>query len=152
MNICHSNGLRGLGLAALTAAAVLAAAPARSQDFLNAQDTMSCICWEDELAQVDADLNGPEVGAVRDEFNRVDELLRQAHANLDTSDKAEMESVQRISERRTQLKQQLDQTQFPLLRRKVALTTQYNNTCAGRKMLVMNVEAAHNNPQCPATP
>jgi hypothetical protein len=63
-----------------------------------------------------------------------------------------VESVQRISERRTQLKQQLDQAEFPLLRRKVALTTNYNNLCTGKKMFMVNVEAARKNPQCPATP
>lgn len=161
MKICHSNGIGGLRLtlAAFTAAAALAAAttPALAQDstpagYLNAEETMSCICWEEELTQVDTDLNGPEIGALHTEYNRVDELLRQAHANLDPSDKAEVESVQRISERHTQLKQQLDQAQFPLLRRKVALTTNYNKLCAGRRMFAMNVDAARANPQCPATP
>jgi hypothetical protein len=161
MKICRSNGMGGirLTLAALTAAAALGAvtAPALAQDntpagYLSAEETMSCICWEEEMAQVDADLNGPEIGALHNEYNRVDELLRQAHANLDTADKAEVESVQRISERWTQLKQQLDQARFPLLRRKVALTTNYNNLCAGRRMFAMNVDAARANPQCPATP
>ena len=88
--------------------------------------------------------------ALRDEYNRVDELLRTAHANLDTTDQAEVDSVARISERQTQLKQQLDQAEFPLLRRKTALATNYNKICAGKKMLVMNVDAARANPQCPA--
>lgn len=161
MKICRSNGMGGLRLtlAALMAAAALGAvtAPARAQDstpagYLSAEETMSCICWEEELAQTEADLNGPEISGLHSEYNRVDELLRQAHANLDTSDQAEVESVQRISERWTQLKQQLDQAQFPLQRRKVALTTNYNNLCAGRRMFAMNVDAARANPQCPATP
>lgn len=161
MKIRHSNGIGGLRLtlAAFTAAAALAAvsAPALAQDstpagYLNAEETMSCICWEDELAQVDAELNGVEITALQNEYNRVDGLLRQAHANLDTSDQAEVESAQRISERWTQLKQQLNQVQFPLMRRKVAVSTNYNNLCAGRRMFAMNVDAARANPQCPATP
>jgi hypothetical protein len=149
-------GARRLTLAAAALAALAFAPAAGAQDstggYLNAQDTMSCICWEDALVQTDADLNGPEIGALRDEFNRVDELLRTAHANLDTTDQAEVDSVARISERHTQLKQQLDQAEFPLLRRKAALATEYNRICAGNKMLVMNVDAARTNPQCPAMP
>jgi hypothetical protein len=159
MNLSHSNERRALRLtlAAVSLAAFAAAPPAaKSQDstggYLNAQDTMSCICWEDALVQTDAELNGPEVGALRDEFTRVDELLRTAHANLDTSDQAEVDSVARISERHTMLKQQLDQAEFPLLRRKAALATEFNRVCAGKKMLVMNVDAARTNPQCPAMP
>ena len=161
MKFRHSHGNWGflLGLMGLMAAVVPAALPARpvlaqdsSGSYLNAADTMSCICWEDELVQVDTELNGPEVSAVRNEFTRVDELLRQAHASLDPNDKAEVESVERISEHRTQLKQQLDQAEFPLLRRKAALATHYNATCAGKKMFMVNVDAAHNNPQCPAIP
>ena len=161
MKFRHSHGNWGfpLGLMGLMAAVVLAAMPARpvlaqdsSGSYLNAADTMSCICWEDELAEVDSELNGPEVSGIRNEFTRVDELLRQAHAGLDTTDKAEVESVERISEHRTQLKQQLDQAEFPLLRRKAALATHYNATCAGKKMFMVNVEAAHKNPQCPAIP
>jgi len=159
MNISHSNDRRALRLTLAAAAlAAIAAAPltVTAQDstggYLNAQDTMSCICWEDSLVQTDAELNGPEVGALRDEFNRVDELLRTAHANLDTTDQAEVDSVARISERHTMLKEQLDQAEFPLLRRKAALATEYNRICAGRKMLVMNVDAARTNPQCPAMP
>jgi len=159
MSTSHSNDRSALRLALAAAAlAALAAAPlpAMAQDstgsYLNAQDTMSCICWEDALVQTDAELNGPEIGDLRDEFNRVDELLRTAHANLDTSDQAEVDSVARISERHTVLKQQLDQAEFPLLRRKAALATEYNRICAGKKMLVMNVDAARTNPQCPAMP
>lgn len=143
-------------MAAAFAALTVQAPPVLAQDstggYLNAQDTMSCICWEDEMVLVDTELNGPEISAVRDEFNRVDELLRQAHANLDTNDKAEVESVQRISDHRTQLKEQLDAAEFPLLRKKVAITTEYNKICSGKKMLLMNVDAARNNPQCPALP
>jgi hypothetical protein len=161
MKFRHSHGNWGflLGLTGLTAAALLATAPARpvlAQDstgsYLNAADTMSCICWQDELAEVDSELNGPEVSGIRNEFTRVDELLRQAHAGLDPNDKAEVESVQRISERRTQLKQQLDQVELPLLGRKAALATHYNATCEGKKMFIVNVDAAHKNPQCPAIP
>ena len=159
MNLSHSNERRALRLtlAAVSLAAFAAAPPAaRSQDstggYLNAQDTMSCVCWDNALVQTDAELNGPEIGALRDEYNRVDELLRTAHANLDTSDQAEVDSVARISERHTMLKQQLDQAEFPLLRRKTVLATEYNKICAGKKMLVMNVDAAHANPQCPAIP
>lgn len=159
MNLSHSNDRRTLrlALAALGVAAMSAASlPVRAQDstggYLNAQDTMSCVCWDDALVQTDAELNGPEIGALRDEFNRVDELLRTAHANLDTSDQAEVDSVARISERHTMLKQQLDQAEFPLLRRKAALATEFNRVCAGKKMLVMNVDAARTNPQCPAMP
>ena len=153
----HGNWGILLGLTGLTAAALLATAPARpglaqesTGSYLNAADTMSCICWEDELVQVDTELNGPEVSAVRNEFTRVDELLRQAHAGLDPNDKAEVESVQRISERRTELKQQLDQAEFPLLRHKAALASHYNATCAGKKMFMVNVDAARKNPNCPA--
>jgi hypothetical protein len=158
MKICHSIDRRALRLAvaAMSLATLAAPLPAGAQDstggYLNAQDTMSCICWEDSLVQTDAELNGPEIGALRDEYNRVDELLRTAHANLDTTDQAEVDSVARISERHTQLKQQLDQAEFPLLRRKTALVTEYNSICAGKKMLVMNVDAARTNPQCPAMP
>jgi len=158
MNISHSNDRRALRLALAVTLAATAAAPltATAQDstsgFLNAQDTMSCVCWEDALVQTDADLNGPEIGMLRDEYNRVDELLRTAHANLDTTDQAEVDSVARISERHTMLKQQLDQAEFPLLRRKALLATEFNRVCAGKKMLVMNVDAAHANPQCPAIP
>ena len=66
--------------------------------------------------------------------------------------RAEVDSVARISERHTMLKEQLDQAEFPLLRRKAALATEYNRICAGKKMLVMNVDAARTNPQCPAMP
>ena len=159
MNLSHSNDRRALrlALAALGVAAMSASSlPVKAQDstggYLNAQDTMSCVCWDDALVQTDAELNGPEIGALRDEFNRVDELLRTAHANLDTSDQAEVDSVARISERHTMLKQQLDQAEFPLLRRKAALATEFNRICAGKKMLVMNVDAARTNPQCPAMP
>jgi hypothetical protein len=160
MRFRHSHGNWGLlGLTGLTAVALLAAAsarPALAQEntglYLNAADTMSCICWEDELVQVDTELNGPEISTIRGEFTRVDQLLRQAHAGLDTSDQAEVESVQRISERRTQLKQQLDQAEFPLLRRKAALATHFNATCAGKKMFMVNVDAARKNPNCPALP
>ena len=160
MQFRHRHGRSGLlfGLAALAAAAMLAQpeGAALAQDstgnYLNATDTMSCICWEDELVQVDTDLNGPDVSAIRNEFTRVDDLLRQAHAGLDPNDKAEVESVQRISERRTQLKQQLDQAEFPLLRRKAALATHYNRTCVGKKMFMVNVDAARKNPNCPALP
>jgi hypothetical protein len=159
MNLSHSNDRRALrltlaavALAAISAAPLTAAAQDSTGGYLNAQDTMSCVCWEDALVQTDAELNGPEVGALRDEFNRVDELLRTAHANLDTSDQAEVDSVARISERHTMLKQQLDQAEFPLLRRKAALATEFNRVCAGKKMLVMNVDAARTNPQCPAMP
>jgi len=158
MKFRHSHGNWGflLGLMAATLLATAPAPPVLAQDstgsYLNAADTMSCICWEDELAEVDSELNGPEVSGIRNEFTRVDELLRQAHASLDTNDKAEVESVERISEHRTQLKQQLDQAEFPLLRRKAALATHYNATCAGKKMFMANVNAARENPQCPAIP
>ncbi len=159
MKISPSNGrcaLRQILAAAVLAAIAAAPLAARAQDstggYLNAQDTMSCVCWDDALVQTDAELNGPDISALRDEYNRVDELLRTAHANLDTSDQAEVDSVARISERHTMLKQQLDQAEFPLLRRKTALATEYNRICAGKKMLVMNVDAARNNPQCPAMP
>jgi hypothetical protein len=161
MKFRHSHGNWGFvlgltGLAAAAALAVLSVPPAHAQEstgnYLNAADTMSCICWEDELAEVDSELLGPDVSAVRNEFTRVDQLLRQAHAGLDPNDKAEVESVQRISERRTLLKQQLDQAEFPLLRRKAALASHYNVTCAGKKMFMVNVDAARKNPNCPATP
>ena len=159
MNISHSNDRRALRLALAAAAlAAMSAAPltAKAQDstggYLNAQDTMSCVCWDDALVQTDAELKCPDISALRDEYNRVDELLRTAHANLDTNDQAEVDSVARISERHTMLKEQLDQAEFPLLRRKAALATEYNRICAGKKMLVMNVDAARTNPQCPAMP
>jgi hypothetical protein len=159
MNLSHSDDRRVLrltlaavALTAMSATPLTATAQDSTGGYLNAQDTMSCICWEDALVQTDAELNGPEIGDLRDEFNRVDELLRTAHANLDTSDQAEVDSVARISERHTVLKQQLDQAEFPLLRRKAALATEYNRICAGKKMLVMNVDAARTNPQCPALP
>lgn len=146
-----------LGLTGLTAVALMmapAARPVLAQEstggYLSPEDTMSCICWEDELVQVDTELNGPDVSAIRNEFTRVDELLRQAHAGLDPNDQAEVESVQRISERRTQLKQQLDQAEFPFLRRKAALASRYNATCVGKKMFMVNVDAARKNPNCPA--
>lgn len=159
MNLSHSNHRRALRLTlAAVALTAMSAAPlaTKAQDgtggFLNAQDTMSCICWDDALVQTNADLNGPDITALRDEYNRVGDLLRTAHANLDTSDQAEVDSVARISERHTMLKQQLDQAEFPLLRRKAALATEYNRICAGKKMLIMNVDAARANPQCPAMP
>ncbi|MFM9845291.1 MAG: hypothetical protein ACKVOI_20185 [Dongiaceae bacterium] len=159
MNLSHSNHRRALRLTlAAVALTAMSAAPlaTKAQDgtggFLNAQDTMSCICWDDALVQTNADLNGPDITALRDEYNRVGDLLRTAHANLDTSDQAEVDSVARISERHTMLKQQLDQAEFPLLRRKAALATEYNRICASKKMLIMNVDAARANPQCPAMP
>jgi hypothetical protein len=160
MKIAHTIGSKGfrVAVAALALAAGWSAAglPLKAQDstsrILNAEETMSCICWEDELALIESDLNGPDLGAKRAEFNRVDELLRQAHANLDTSDKAEVESVQRISERRALLKQEVEAVAFPLQRRRIALVSQYNALCTGRRMLAMNVEAARANPQCPPAP
>src|SRR5262245_59376119 len=153
----HGNWGGPLGLTGVVAAALVAATLARpglaqesTGNYLNAADTMSCICWEDELVQVDTELNGPEVSAVRNEFTRVDELLHQAHASLDPNDKGHVVTGRRMSEPRTQLRQQREQAEFPLLRRKVALASRYTSTCAGKKMFMVNVDAARNNPNCPA--
>jgi len=145
-------GLVGLGVAA--------SGPALAQDagskiFLSPEETRECICLEDQVGGMRADLDAAKQAreGVAAEYARLDALVEQARDTIDVNDEAEVDSFRRMFNRREELRQQLSVASQPYDRligryNKIAMT--YNSQCANKKMFKVNVDAARANPQCEA--
>jgi hypothetical protein len=120
----------------IMASPVMAQSGSSSSAILSAEETRLCICLDDEITRIR--------GTAEAEYKRLDALIEQARPNVDPYDQAEVDAFKRLYQRREELRRQMQQSGLSRLARK------YNDQCAHRKMLKMNVDAVRANPQCPA--